>query len=280
MKEKALYRIIDFETFVDLMLFGKERYVNPQKWKDTYEGHLFKLVDTKEGRRKILEILYNCYGKDEMKIVNIFGKIYSISGCYAQCWSETAESSLLWSSFSYGNHAIRIGTTEDKIKSALEDNKHSYGKIMKIKYDLDRDDIEYKRLFEEMQEENSLYFGFIHKRPEFSQENEYRSMYILDVLVELIRSMTLNMYTHKYPDEASNIEEIMERVETVYKYGTKFEPYNYIRVDIKDYIDSVLVHPLAEDWYIERVKKICEKMEIADKFQGKSSLYEDPSDIG
>ena len=70
MENLKLYRTIEFETFADLMLYGEERYVNPQQWKDTYEGYVFRLMDTEEGRRVLIEKLYEHYGKEE-KVVDI-----------------------------------------------------------------------------------------------------------------------------------------------------------------------------------------------------------------
>ena len=54
MENLKLYRTIGFETFADLMLYGEERYMNPQQWKDTHEGYVFRLMDTEEGRKILI----------------------------------------------------------------------------------------------------------------------------------------------------------------------------------------------------------------------------------
>ena len=129
MENLQLYRTIGFETFADLMLYGEERYVNPQQWNDTYEGYVFRLMDTEEGRRVLIKKLYEHYGKEE-KVVDIFSRYYSLyHGCYAQCWTGTAESDAMWRIYSYGNHAIRISTTMNKIQKVLENNQHQNGGI-------------------------------------------------------------------------------------------------------------------------------------------------------
>ena len=92
MENLKLYRTIGFETFADLMLYGEERYMNPQQWKDTHEGYVFRLMDTEEGRKILIKKLYEHYGKEE-KVVDIFSRYYSLyHGCYAQCWTGTDES--------------------------------------------------------------------------------------------------------------------------------------------------------------------------------------------
>ena len=77
MENLKLYRTIGFETFADLMLYGEERYMNPQQWKDTHEGYVFRLMDTEEGRKILIKKLYEHYGKEE-KVVDIFSRYYSL----------------------------------------------------------------------------------------------------------------------------------------------------------------------------------------------------------
>lgn len=53
-----LYRIISLETFLDIVLNKRERYVRPVTWEDTFEGYLFSKFDNQEEKRKIVEYLY------------------------------------------------------------------------------------------------------------------------------------------------------------------------------------------------------------------------------
>ena len=83
MENLKLYRTIGFETFADLMLYGEERYMNPQQWKDTHEGYVFRLMDTEEGRKILIKKLYEHYGKEE-KVVDICG-----SFCHTECTTSS-----------------------------------------------------------------------------------------------------------------------------------------------------------------------------------------------
>jgi len=278
MDSLSLYRIIDFETFVDLMLYGEERYVNPRKWDDTYEGYIFRMLDSKEGRGKLIEILYEHYEHDELRTVSAFGRLYSsYSGCYAQCWSATEESDALWRIYSYGKHSIRIGTKVSKVKDVLKKNGHSYGKVVKIDYNMLQNNTAYEKIIMEIKDMNSTYYGFSHKRAAFKHENEYRAMFMNDTAEAVLGHLLFGQYKFEYREDAKNIEEIVERTERVFPYKAfNRSQTEILKVDINEYIDSILVNPFAEDWYVERVRRICEMKEIGEKFLGRSTLYQMP----
>lgn len=281
MENLKLYRTIGFETFADLMLYGEERYVNPQQWKDTYEGYVFRLMDTEEDRRVLIKKLYEHYGKEE-KVVDIFSRYYSLyHGCYAQCWTGTDESDAMWRIYSYGNHAIRISTTMNKIQKVLENNKHPDGRILKIKYDVQNEGTVIEEMLHEMTKGNSAYYGFTHKREAFSHENEYRAMFMMDAGEVMIRELRKKKYFFENTIDTNDIEEIVKRLEKSFpRASCRQQGSAILKVNIEDYIDSIMIHPFAEDWYVDRVRKLCELKEIEGKFMGKSNLYQCPNFSG
>lgn len=278
MENLRLYRTIDFETFVDLMLYGEERYANPQRWDDTYEGYVFALMDTREGRAALVERLLAMYQDDERKMVDIFAALYSTyHGCYAQCWTATDESDAMWRIYHYGNHSVRIGTTVDKIQDALVQNQHKHGKIIKVEYGLQdgRDTIE--QILQEMVAQNSTFYGFTHKREAFRHENEYRAMFMHDAVEAILQMFRRKRYYFENSKDAGSIQEIVMRLEKPFPLKSSARPHSAtIKVDIENYLDSVMVHPFAEDWYVERVKRLCAFKGIENKFLGRSNLYQRP----
>ena len=47
-----LYRIISLETFLDIVLNKRERYVRPATWEDTFEGYLFSKLENQEEKKE------------------------------------------------------------------------------------------------------------------------------------------------------------------------------------------------------------------------------------
>ena len=65
-----LYRIISLETFLDLILNKRERYVRPLTWEDTFEGYLFSKLENDVERKQIVEYMYyNVYSKNYEKLI-------------------------------------------------------------------------------------------------------------------------------------------------------------------------------------------------------------------
>ena len=77
--------------------------------------------------------------------------------------------------------------------------------------------------------------------------------------------------------DTNDIEEIVKRLEKSFpRASCRQQGSAILKVNIEDYIDSIMVHPFAEDWYVDRVRKLCELKEIEGKFMGKSNLYQCP----
>lgn len=157
---------------------------------------------------------------------------------FAQCWTSKEESDAMWRIYSTGKDGIKIGTTIKKFELLEGTNRYAVDEIFY-----------YKNLIEGINycNENSsisrtLRDGLI-KREEFSHEQE-------------IRLITLN---------APN---------TVEKLLKDEENYLELNLDAKEFIEEIIIDPRAEEYYVETIKKYCERAEIK-VIPKKSDLYDD-----
>lgn len=281
---RKLYRFIGFEEFVNLFVNNKDKFVRPVTWDDKYEGYLFSDLETKEGIRNIVrEMYYNvCPGNYYAIPDNYFHMWHSRWFTYAQCWSKHAETDAMWRCYSYGGRAVRIRTKEDKLFGHIENIISGQGQmdayLREVKYDLCG-----KMLFEQqvkqMKESLSVYETYFHKRKVFIHEGEYRLLITNNMLSFMD---TLSSYASK-----SNIDEQVKNKtdDEIIDYLTEkiFEQKmdwsqikdNDIKMidagDISEYIEGVMVHPAAPQWYVDIVKDICQQKNI--KFDGQSTIY-------
>lgn len=123
---------------------------------------------------------------------------------------------------------------------------------------------------------NETYF---HKRPVFKHEGEYR-LIIADnrtFSVEYLSAiMAKDQVKNNIKDEMPPEEIVKCLTESIIDKRREWnKPENDIIIEdagnISEYIESVMVHPLAQDWYVEIIKDICAAKKI--KFEGKSKIY-------
>ncbi len=101
---KNLYRIVGFERAVQLLESNEMYFSHPSIWDDPYDQ-----------------------GVSHKRSLDIF----------AQCWCRKAVSDAMWRIYSPNNLGVRIGTTLDRIKTALSSAKEEQRiefKIQDIKY--------------------------------------------------------------------------------------------------------------------------------------------------
>ena len=102
-------------------------------------------------------------------------------------------------------------------------------------------------------------------------------MFMMDVGEVTIRELRKKKYFFENTIDTNDIEEIVKRLEKSFpRASCRQQGSAILKVNIEDYIDSIMVHPFAEDWYVDRVRKLCELKEIEGKFMGKSNLYQCP----
>lgn len=280
---KKLYRYIGFEDFVNLFVNGKDRFVRPISWDDKYEGYLFSHIETKEDIHKIVHEMYNnLCPKNYYSIPDNYFKLWHSKWfTYAQCWSIHSESDAMWRCYSYDNKAIRIRTKDKKLLKHTQkifNNSKIYSVYLKkIYYDLKKKNVIEQQIGQTKQG-LLVHEPYFHKREVFKHEGEYRllisdnRLYIADGLSSLGVKFKIDEQIQN-----KNEEEIIDYLtEKIYEQRANWkELENGVRIedagDIGEYIDGVMVHPLAPQWYADIVEDICKSRNI--HFDGQSNIY-------
>lgn len=132
----------------------------------------------------------------------------------------------------------------------------------------------------QLSETQTTYESFFHKRKAFEHEKEVR------VLVDDIRwyqalgmcSMGANWKIYERMQEISEdrdrLDEIEKRLTEYMGHWVEKEIPMYVYLPIKklnEYISTIKVYPMAEKWYVELIKGLCEEQNI--NFEGQSNLY-------
>ncbi len=269
--DSKLSRYVSFESFVHMVLKKQLAFVTYDMWQDPYEGFVIKAMQTPEGRTDILKWFEN------RKINNLPPEIciqllerFS-KAVHLQSWTKSPETDALWRIYSHNGNSIRIETTRKNVE------KIDSLKIFEVSYSQTNLERELGKIFSN----NKILINnaFLWKREAFSHEYEVR---------------LISNYDHEYspvdqlpkPDIKTMIEgmkvllskgEITQQqyntgIENILKENTNKQCVKYISyAHIPDFIESVIVHPNASNWFVDTVKYFCENNEIS--FQGKSVLY-------
>ncbi len=281
---KKLFRYICFEDFVNLTINNKDRFVRPSSWDDKYEGYLFSHMETPEDVHKIVSEMYDKICPRNYYAIpnNYFRMWHSKWFTYAQCWSKHPETDAMWRCYSYGNKAIRIRTRDDKLldhtKKVFPEEEHFKVYLEKVNYDLDKKSAMEQQI-NQMKDSLLVHETYFHKRPAFRHEGEYRlliadnSLYIAEDLSSLgVKFKIEEQVKGKTADEI--IDYLTERI-CKQRANWNRDGDNNIRIenagDIAEFLEGVMVHPLAPQWYVDIIQDICEARKI--KFDGQSEIY-------
>ena len=253
-----LYRYIGFDTFVDMIQSKSLAFILPSIWEDPHELQAVKFYIQQQ------EDTVTC-----LLLLGILDKTY------AQCWSSLEESDAMWRIYSYANKSLRIKARRDSFIQ-LDPNII----IKNVIYSDEKDE----RITALGDIKNNLMQLWSIKRKAFEHEKEVRVIlpyrYPNDEAIE----DHIKAYISFYTDDSSKRTSFIES----FNKGSLEENVNYAvtltnankRVIIRkvsfahcaDFIQGVLVHPLAPSWYVETVRTFCENNGIP--FEGKSSLYQ------
>lgn len=281
---KKLFRYIGFEDFVNLLVNNKDRFVRPASWDDKYEGYLFSHLETKDDIHKVVsEMYYHLCPRNYYSIPdNYFKMWHSKWFTYAQCWSKYPETDAMWRCYSYGNRAVRIRTKDEKL---LEHTKKIYSDpdifsvyLKKVSYDLNKQNVLEQQI---SQTKDSLFAheAYFHKRPAFKHEGEYRLIIVDNSLfsAEGLSSIGVKFKIEEQVRNKTDEEIIDYLTEKIYEQRANWEKIEEHNVRIEDagniseYIEGVMVHPMAPKWYVNIVQDICQSRKI--KFDGQSEIY-------
>lgn len=272
MRTKTLYRTISFVNFIQLLDCKVEFYRNPLEWADSYEGCGLQLIDNELNRKQFLAVLSNQYADSDHRIDAILDNYVKAEVlrycCFAQCWTRNNESSLIWDAYSYGNQAIQITSDAKRINEVLSSNGIQ-SQIKEVVYDVNAsEENAFLKFYEKGMDFKDQIF---HKRMAFKDEEEYRVLF-MDEKANMIFRTRLNTYRKALFEDKNNID-ISKTIDDVYQNNPyKFSKTYSVHIDNPaNYIKNVRVHPRAETWYVDLVKKICADHGIA--FGGQSNLY-------
>ena len=237
---------MSFKRFIQILFSGQIAAMNPSQWPDQYELYWLKCLQSEKGKKEFDDYIK---GLNNDKINKEWTKKsatelcdLTYKKCYAICYTESRDSELMWRAYSDNNKSIMISTTEDKVRSLGNNYSAGYYYLKEIQYDLEE-----RGSFTEFLERMNIYPGsvgyddfdewFLHKRKCFNYEEEVRLVVLPDDL------------------NARNGEIIMIDIPV-----------------LSDFIDEVMVNPLAKDEHVELTNKICTHFGIP--FQGRSRIYD------
>lgn len=253
MECEFLYRYISFESFVGMVQKNALTFVLPSIWDDPQENIPFiQFVD---------------------RIDTAFNKAFFVAmhnKIYAQSWSSLSESDAMWRIYAYNNRAVRIKVSRSKLD--LLDNV----KVVPVTYSDEPFDCEKVDI-------GAFNSSLAYKRTAFSHEQEVRLIkgfkYRDDQDIELhIKAL---MVVNEHPQYLEVIDSVFPGMEFEEKLVELIKLLNLGKYSkktcdiscshIPGFIEGVLVHPMAPDWYIEVVQEYCKQNNIP--FEGKSTLY-------
>lgn len=159
-----LYRIIPFDSLLQMLNERTNVLVHTNKWEDVYENFLVNEVFMRDGR--------------EMPIYQLAKRFYG------QCWTSKQSSDALWRIYSQDRKSVRIKTTIGKLMDSLpNDHESGFFLVGKVEYynqsKIESDLRKIKQVT--MEQLSSLMLqSFFVKRNSFSHESEYRVVFMRD----------------------------------------------------------------------------------------------------
>jgi len=252
-------------------------FVTYDMWQDPYEGFVIRAMQTDKGRADIIKWLKannptEASPEMSLGILDIFRKTVHL-----QSWTKCPESDALWRIYAHSGNAIRIGTTIKKLQSI--DNVEFFPveyKSMNLERELKRifvgKDIRFREIFS-------------CKRDAFSHEKEFRIISNIDqnlLPAQPPQRRSSDIKSSDIPGILKQLIDIGQITQEQFDYAitnndfsrkTNIENIRHISFShVPDFIESVMVHPTASNWFVETVGRYCEINGIS--FLGKSKLYE------
>lgn len=261
---RVVYRFMEIAKFIDLIVHEDITLVSPRLWEDPYEMKFFEQYISQYNKTKKALINVEEYGYDLEAIM----KIIISFNLFASCWTRIDESDAMWRIYSNNNQSVRIGVKEDKLKE-LKDCV-----LIDVKY---RDYQSCESLIN-----CDFYELFSTKRFAFEHEQEVRLISHLKFtghvseMQEYINAMilTIGKDIRLLPKDVK-VEEISKIVDNALELTNLDDRRKIKKISIKpvnNFIDSVMLHPMASDWLDNTMITLCNKLDL--NYLGKSKLYE------
>ena len=232
-----LYRYISFDRFIQILFSQELVLIHPSKWDDAYELYWKHYFETQEGRSQ-LDAYVKKFEGDERKNAEAAINLcrFKYDHAYCLCFSRVKDAEVLWNARSDNKRGIMFATTRSKIYDLFPEEEDVI--IKEVQYDLESTKPEdflchfqFSSIGALQKDPDDL---LLHKRKIFSYEEEVR----------LILS----------PAEKPKDEMLKYQIPV-----------------LGDFINGVMVHPLASDEYVSLISLLCEHFCIP--FWGKSEVY-------
>lgn len=161
-REKSLFRIIPFDSLLQMLNEKKNTLVNTSKWEDVYENFMLKENFIVNGKTCTIADLSNKY--------------------FGQCWTTKASSDAMWRIYSPDKKSVRIKTTVgrlwDSVSAQMNDGRYAVGKVQYISQSRIEEDIINSSPFTLQDLGDLMTLSLFVKRSSFSHESEYRLIYV------------------------------------------------------------------------------------------------------
>lgn len=249
-----LYRYVSFESFVGMIQQQSLTFMLPEVWIDKKESAPFQ---------HLVESCDNIY--ERLMLYAVHQKTY------CQCWSRLAESDAMWQIYSYNNRAIRIRIKQCNV-SHLDDVN-----VIPVEYS---DDL----MVEPKKGMEAYLYAISRKRVAFDHEKEVRLIkhYKFIGKDDLEKHIKALFVINDHPQKFEVLENLypglpleaqIQGIVNFLNIGNERKKTLEISfADIPNFIDSILVHPLAPDWYVDIVREYCVRNNVP--FDGRSQLYD------
>ncbi len=278
-----LYRFISFEDFINLTINHKLRFTRPFSWDDKYEAYFMMCMEHKEGILRTVKSLYKEVSpQNPYATADNFFKIWNSRwNSLAQCWTSHAETDAMWRIYAYGNHAVRIRSSYEKVKRYAEKTLsiQEYDVMLKeVTYDVDLEDDMIRKQTGQMKSNLDSRESFFHKRKVFEHEAEYRLLITKKYgNFEALESQGVKRHLKdklKGKSDDEIIQILADEIENhmAPRNEKTWCPNELIEIkNIQDLVDGIMVHPKAESWFAEQIEEICCRENVP--YDGQSVLY-------
>jgi hypothetical protein len=255
--ETPIYRYMTLAQFLFMVQHSCLYFSSISLWDDPFEG-----IDSKTFHEKYKYVIereksgqqWRPFTPMEREVYNyceLYSKYYS-EFCYGTSWSLLNESDAMWRIYSSDTKGIKIQTTAGKLSSLHEFELGFPGGRHQQKFNSKTGKVIYTT---ENKPVEDTYLPlptleiFFYKRPEFEHEKEVRKVI-----------------------EGFQIEALKEEVRT--KLRVLQGKFIHAKIDLKDFIDEIVVDPRTPDWFLSTMERYCCGVSsLTGKFIGRSKLY-------
>lgn len=246
-----LWRYISFEKYCSLLETSALFFCRADKFSDPFEGSILtREADYRISEEKHLAQQQNRdYDEQQARknsedMAGLHRKI--ISAVTVNCWHiNKNESDAMWQLYLKNNEGVAIQSSKEKLIKSLEQTHQKIG-LSKVRYlDYDKDIWFHKTEYPHRY--YNLVTPLIHKRVQFSHENEFR---------------LYNWETSRENDSG-------------YWLKQKFEAGELIHVDINSLIEKIILCPSSDSVFENKIKQFTKTMGYNFSFE-KSNLINTP----